>query len=38
MVNLSKVVKQVKQERDQTRAKLQQLDTALKALGEVTGN
>jgi hypothetical protein len=38
MVNLSKVVRQLKQERDQTRAKLQQLDTALKILGEVTAN
>ncbi len=38
MVNLSKVVRQLKQERDQTRAKLQQLDTALKVLGEVTAN
>ena len=35
MLNLSKVVRQLKNEREQTRAKLDQLDTALKVLGEV---
>jgi hypothetical protein len=32
MLNLSKVVPQLKQERDQTRARLGRLDTALKVL------
>lgn len=35
MLNLSKVVRQLKNEREQTRAKLAQLDTALKVLGDV---
>jgi hypothetical protein len=35
MLNLSKVVRQLKNEREQTRAKLTQLDTALKVLGDV---
>ena len=35
MLNLTKVVRQLKNEREQTRAKLTQLDTALKVLGEV---
>jgi hypothetical protein len=35
MLNLSKVVRQLKQERDQTRAKLGRLDTALKLLEDV---
>jgi hypothetical protein len=38
MLQPGKVVRQLKQERDQTRVKLQQLDTALKVLGEVTAN
>jgi hypothetical protein len=38
MLNLSKVVRQLKNERDMTRAKLEQLDTALKALGEGAGS
>ena len=38
MLNLGNVVRQLKQERDQTRAKLQQLNTALKVLGEVTAS
>jgi hypothetical protein len=33
MVNLSKVVRQLKQERDQTRAKLQQLDNGSQGFG-----
>lgn len=35
MLNLSKVVGQLKKEREQTQAKLVQLDTALKVLGEI---
>ena len=35
MLNLSKVVGQLKKEREQTQAKLVQLDTALKVLGDV---
>jgi hypothetical protein len=35
MLNLSKVVRQLKHAREQTRVKLAQLDTALKVLGEV---
>jgi hypothetical protein len=35
MLNLSKVVRQLKQERDQTRAKLRRLETALKVLEDV---
>jgi hypothetical protein len=35
MLNLSKVVGQLKKEREQTQAKLVQLDTALKVLGGV---
>lgn len=35
MLNLSKVVRQLKNERARTQAELDQLDTALKALGEV---
>jgi hypothetical protein len=35
MLDLSKVVRQLKKEREQTRAKLTQLDTALKVLGDV---
>jgi hypothetical protein len=35
MLKLSKVVQQLKKEREQTQAKLGQLDTALKVLGEV---
>jgi len=35
MLNLSKVVRQLKNERARTQAKLDQLDTALNALGEV---
>jgi hypothetical protein len=35
MLNLTKVVRQLKKEREQTRAKLAQLDTALKVLGDV---
>jgi hypothetical protein len=35
MLNLSKVVRQLSKEREQTQAKLDQLNTALKALGEV---
>ena len=35
MLNLSKVVRQLKDEREQTRAKLDQLDAALKVLGGV---
>jgi hypothetical protein len=35
MLNLSKVVRQLKKEKEQTQAKLAQLDTALKVLGPV---
>ena len=35
MLNLSKVVRQLRNEREQTQAKLDQLNTALKVLGEV---
>ena len=35
MLNLSKVVRQLRNEREQTQAKLDQLNTALKILGEV---
>jgi hypothetical protein len=35
MLNLSKVVRQLKNEREQTVAKLAQLETALKVLGTV---
>ena len=35
MLNLSKVVEQLKKEREQTQAKLVQLDTALKVLEDV---
>ena len=35
MLNLRKVVRQLKNERARTQAKLDQLDTALKVLGEV---
>lgn len=35
MLNLSNVVRQLKNEREQPRAKLDQLDTALKALEDV---
>ncbi len=35
MLNLSKVVGQLKKEREQTQAKLVLLDTALKVLGDV---
>jgi len=35
MLNLSKVVGQLKKEREQTQAKLDQLNTALKVLAEV---
>lgn len=35
MLNLRKVVQQLKNERARTQAKLDQLDTALKVLGEV---
>ena len=35
MLKLSKVVQQLKKEREQTQAKLNQLDTALSVLGEV---
>lgn len=35
MLNLSKVVRQLRHEREQTQAKLDQLNTALKVLGEV---
>jgi hypothetical protein len=35
MLNLSKVVGQLKKEREQTQAKLNQLDTALKVLGDI---
>lgn len=35
MLNLSKVVGQLKKEREQTQAKLVQLDTALKVLADV---
>ncbi len=35
MLNLSKVVGQLKKEREQTQAKLVQLDTALKVLGNL---
>jgi hypothetical protein len=34
-MNLSKIVRQLRNEREQTRAKLSQLDTALKVLGTV---
>jgi hypothetical protein len=34
MLNLSKLVRQLKKEREQTRAKLEQLNTALKVLGD----
>jgi small-conductance mechanosensitive channel len=35
MLNLSKVVRQLRSEREQTQAKLDQLNTALKVLAEV---
>jgi hypothetical protein len=35
MLNLSRLVRQLKKEREQTRARLDQLDTALKVLGDV---
>jgi hypothetical protein len=35
MLNLSKVVQQLKKEREQTQAKLNQLDSALKVLGDI---
>jgi hypothetical protein len=35
MLNLSKVVRQLKSEREQTQAKLDRLNTALKVLAEV---
>jgi hypothetical protein len=35
MLNLSKVVRQLRNEREQTQAKLNQLNTALKVLGKV---
>ena len=35
MLNLIKVVRHLKKERDQTRAKLEQLDTTLKVLGHL---
>jgi hypothetical protein len=35
MLNLSKVVRQLRNEREQTQAKLDQLNTALKVLGKV---
>jgi len=35
MLKLNKVVQQLKKEREQTQARLSQLDTALKVLGEV---
>ena len=35
MLKLSKVVQQLKKEREQTQAKLDQLNTALKVLGEL---
>jgi hypothetical protein len=34
MLNVSKVVRQLKKERDETRAKLNQVETALKILGD----
>lgn len=37
MLNLRKVVGQLKKEREQTQAKLVQLDTALKVLADVRG-
>lgn len=36
MLNLNNVVRQLKEEREQTRAKLDQLDTALRVLGEAS--
>lgn len=35
MLNLTKAIRQLKKEREQTRARLDQLDTALKVLGDV---
>jgi len=35
MLNVSKLIRQLKKEREQTRAKLEQLDSALKVLGDV---
>jgi len=35
MLNLSKVVQQLKKEKEQTRARLDQLETALRILGDV---